>query len=644
MRDGPVLHLFGGKGGAGKSTLASAFALTLTDASPKETVLLCTSEPTHALSDVWKKRLAGKPTKLVPGKGEGGLSAYEFEVESVQARAESIRAALAGGAAKGLILGEEDVGKLVSGVMPGLEPLLGLLEVVALLESGKVDRAVVDMAGTGPTLRLFDTATLLRRAVALARGEKPTGKRKDAAPVGDTPLDLLVAELDRFWALVKDPARTAFHLVAQAEPVGEAQAKALFTGLRERGIPMAEIVVNAVEERASSPAFVGRRGLQAPHVRKFQTFDKALPVNLVQRRVDAPRGLEGLQRFAKEIAGGRETKALEFSAAEGPPALVRAPSMPPIAAPPLPPTRLIFFVGQGGVGKSSCAAAAAVTLTEKEGPVLLISTDPAHSLSDVLQSRLTDTETQVKGTKGLYARELDGAGWFSSLRKRLKELAENIFPQDAKSEFALDREMLKNLLDCAPAGVDELAALGTLTDALVQERFKRIVVDPSPASGTVRLVELPEAVRAWLSSLLGVLVKYRSKGTGPLADEISALLKHVKRFEEALSSPSEARFVVVTRGEDLAIPRTERLVEFLKGRKLAVERVLVNRVLPKSTCPKCENRRKLELAAAKNVEKKLGVHVTVAPALGRHPAGLRELKAFRTSWYALSAPAKIKAA
>jgi arsenite-transporting ATPase len=66
--------------------------------------------------------------------------------------------------------------------------------------------------------------------------------------------------------------------------------------------------------------------------------------------------------------------------------------------------------------------------------------------------------------------------------------------------------------------------------------------------------------------------------------------------------------------------------------------------LPKNICPKCENRRKLELISARNLEKKLGLPLTVAPALGRHPAGLRELKAFRTSWYALSATAKIKAA
>ena len=168
--------------------------------------------------------------------------------------------------------------------------------------------------------------------------------------------------------------------------------------------------------------------------------------------------------------------------------------MPPIAAPPLPPTRLIFFVGQGGVGKSSCAAAAAVTLTEKEGPVLLISTDPAHSLSDVLQSRLTDTETQVKGTKGLYARELDVPGWFNALRKRWQgEGGEGLRGAPARRRRAARTARCCATCSTArPPGIDELAALCVLTDALVQERFKRIVVDPVASATGVRLVELPE--------------------------------------------------------------------------------------------------------------------------------------------------------
>src|SRR5262249_49906890 len=185
-------------------------------------------------------------------------------------------------------------------------------------------------------------------------------------------------------------------------------------------------------------------------------------------------GSEALGAMAVEWLSGKETRSLEFAVAEGPPALVRAPSMPPIAAPPLPPTRLIFFVGQGGVGKSSCAAAAAVTLTEKEGPVLLISIDQAHSLSDVLQSRLTDTETQVKGTKGLYARELDTGTWFSNLRKRVKEKAEKAFEAAGRgAEIPFDRELLRNLVDTAPALLEDLPAISVLAESLLQERFKR---------------------------------------------------------------------------------------------------------------------------------------------------------------------------
>jgi arsenite/tail-anchored protein-transporting ATPase len=651
MSDARVLHFFGGKGGVGKSTLAAAYALKLAEDAPKEKVLLVSLDPARTLSDLVKKKLPAKPTKLVPGKGEGGLYMAELEPAALlKPFAAKYVPALEKAAAKGSLLTEEELGKVFAQAVPGLEELVSLLHVLELLEGKEYERVIVDCAPTSHTLRLFDLPQGLRKFLGIVKtgSDKPVasakGKKEPAATEGGY-LDEVGAKVDRLLALLKDGGRTAFHLVALAEPVPEAQTRMCFAQLRERGIPVTEILVNQVEEKGGCPACQGRRGLQAPHVRKFQALDKAVPVHLVARRELAPRGLDGLKKLSKEAMGGKETKALEFAAAEGPPALVRAPSMPPIAAPPLPPTRLIFFVGQGGVGKSSCAAAAAVTLTEKEGPVLLISTDPAHSLSDVLQSRLTDTETQVKGTKGLYARELDVNGWFNALRKRLKEKAEKAFEASPKAgEVPADLAALRNLLECAPPGIDELAALSCLTDALVQERFKRIVVDPAPMVTSMRVVELAETAKTWLGALHGVLVKHKSKGLGELADDVAALLKHVKRFEAALASPTESRFVVVTRGEELAASRTERLVEYLKEKKLQVERVLVNRVGPKSTCPKCENRRKLELNAAKAIEKKIGLPVTMAPALGRHPAGLRELKAFRTAWYALSAPVKIKAA
>ncbi|WP_434390031.1 ArsA family ATPase [Melittangium boletus] len=670
MSDARVLHFFGGKGGVGKTTLAAAYALRLVDEAPKERVLLVSLDPVRSLSDLLRKPLTARPSRVdaeegaepkpepkvkkgaKAGKGEAGLWAMELEPAALaKPFLQKYLPALQKAAVKGTHLSEEELGKLYSQATPGLEELLALWQVAELVEAGEFDRVVVDTAPTSHTLRLFDMPVALRKFLGIVKagGDRAAGgKGKKAAAVSEEQafLEEQLARAEKLLVLLKDGARSAFHLVTLAEPVPEAQTRMYFTQLRERGIPVVEVVVNQVEDREGCPTCQGRRGLQAPHVRKYQALDKTVPVHLVCKREVAPRGLELLKPFAQEWASGKETKALEFAAAEGPPALVRAPSMPPIAAPPLPPTRLIFFVGQGGVGKSSCAAAAAVTLTEKEGPVLLISTDTAHSLSDVLQSRLTDVETQVKGTKGLYARELDVPGWFTALRKRWKEKAEKAFEGAPKTgnDVPVDLLLFRNLLDAAPPGIDELAALSCLTDALVQERFKRIVVDGAPMVSNLRVVELAGIAKGWFSALHSVLSKHKAKGLGELSDDMAGFIKHIKRFEEALASPTESRFVVVTRGEELATERSARLVEYLKERKLQVERVLVNRVGPKADCPKCENRRKNELNAAKVIEKQIGLPVTVAPALGRHPAGLRELKAFRTAWYALSATAKTKAA
>jgi arsenite-transporting ATPase len=647
MSDGRILHFFAGKGGVGKTTLAAAYALNLAEKYPKEKVLLVTYDGSQSLSDLLKKKLSAKPARLVAGKGDGGLSVQEWDGALQMAPfLKKFEPAVRAAVVKGALLSEDEVAKIFAQSLPGLEETVFLLGLLDDLEDKTWDRIVVDTSPTAHTLRLVDLPAGFRKFLGLVK-PTPKGAKKDAAAGTGGFLDEVGGRVDRLVALLKDGARTGFHLVALAEPVPEAQTRTYFTRLCERGLPVAGFIVNQVEDRTGCPACQGRRGLQAPHVRKLVALDKGVGVQLVGKREVAPRGLDALKKLGKEWATGKETKALEFSAAEGPPALVRAPSMPPIAAPPIPPTRLIFFVGQGGVGKSSCAAAAAVTLTEKEGPVLLISTDPAHSLSDVLQSRLTDTETQVKGTKGLYARELDVVTWFANLRKRWKEKAEKAFDTAAGkgADVTYDREVLRNLLDSAPSAIDELAALSTLTDALVQERFKRIVVDPAPAGAMVRVVELPQIALGWLEAIAASVSRYRARGMADLADDVAAMIKHIQRFEKALGSPTESRFVVVSRGEELAASRTERLVDALQKRKLAVERVLVNRVLPKSTCPRCENRRKGELAAAKVMEKRIGLPITVAPALGRHPAGLRELKAFRTAWYALSAPAaKIKAA
>src|SRR5258706_106988 len=114
MSDEQVLHFFGGKGGAGKTTLSTAFAINLSDRLGKDRVLLGSIEPNGGLAGLVKKKLSGKPTKLQAGKGVGGLWAVELE-QSVLAEEwnKGYRAALQASAVKGVILDEGDVAKLL---------------------------------------------------------------------------------------------------------------------------------------------------------------------------------------------------------------------------------------------------------------------------------------------------------------------------------------------------------------------------------------------------------------------------------------------------------------------------------------------------------------------------------------------------
>lgn len=352
MSAGPKLHFFAGKGGAGKTLLATAQSLNLLDANGKERVLLVSFEQNGGLADLLKRKLAPKPQKLLPGKGNGGLSVVELELPALgEALAAAWKPKFLASVTRGAALSEDELKKLLEASLTNLGEVAAMFHLLELAESEEWDRVVVDGLSTSHTIRMLDHGANVRRMTALVRGEKLGRPAKSAPARPPLPVDEVAARADALVALLKDPKRFALHVCSIAEPVADGQTRLLVKALTDRAIPMDEIVVDMIEERSESREVANRRGLQAPHVRKYQTLHPK--VELVQRRIIGPRGLDEVKKFAKEWSTGKETRALAFLPAEAPPALVRAPSMPPIAAPPLPPTRFIFFVGAGGVGKNS---------------------------------------------------------------------------------------------------------------------------------------------------------------------------------------------------------------------------------------------------------------------------------------------------
>jgi arsenite-transporting ATPase len=142
-------------------------------------------------------------------------------------------------------------------------------------------------------------------------------------------------------------------------------------------------------------------------------------------------------------------------------------------------------------------------------------------------------------------------------------------------------------MELAPPGIDELFGLVSVVEA--RDHFPLIIMDTAPTGHAVRLLEMPDAARAWVQVLLRVLLKYRSLvRPGQLASELVALSKSIRGLQELLRNPHATRFIVVTRAA--AVPRleTERLLDRLRRLRLAVPAVIVNAMtLAPGRCTLC---------------------------------------------------------
>jgi arsenite-transporting ATPase len=159
--------------------------------------------------------------------------------------------------------------------------------------------------------------------------------------------------------------------------------------------------------------------------------------------------------------------------------------------------QLSFFGGKGGVGKTTCAASAAVRAANEGARVLIVSTDPAHSLADALEQQLGPEARRVRGASGeLYAAELDA----DRALGRWLRARDEAFHTIASRGTYLDDEDIDRLLSLSFPGVDELVGLVELTRLANVRPYDEVIVDTAPTGHTLRLLEMPETLGAWRRS------------------------------------------------------------------------------------------------------------------------------------------------
>ncbi|CAN7283678.1 arsenical pump-driving ATPase [Polaromonas sp. LjRoot131] len=227
------------------------------------------------------------------------------------------------------------------------------------------------------------------------------------------------------------------------------------------------------------------------------------------------------------------------------------------------PTRYLFFTGKGGVGKTSLSTATALSLADAGKKVLLVSTDAASNLDEMLGIELRNIPTPVPGAPGLSVLNIDPDTAAESYRQRV--LAQ-MSPQASEAELSAVREQLSGACTTEIASFDEFASL--LADDA--NHLDHIVFDTAPTGHTLRLLSLP---KAWSGFLDG-----NDHGASCLGPH-SGLKMQEARFKaalEALGDPAKTTVLLVTRPDRGAIAEAARTSGELRALSLNNQRLVVN--------------------------------------------------------------------
>lgn len=248
-----------------------------------------------------------------------------------------------------------------------------------------------------------------------------------------------------------------------------------------------------------------------------------------------------------------------------------------------PETRLILYVGKGGVGKTTAAAATGVRAAELGHRTLVVSTDIAHSLGDVLDVELGAEPSDLGG--GLYAQEINvleevRRSW-GKIQGQLAEFLRNEGVPDVQADE----------LAIVP-GMEEVASLIQIRRKLRTGEFDCIVVDAAPTGETVRLLSMPETFE-WYAARIQEWRGRLTRFVGPFLDgllpdlnvvEVMAdLAARVKELRLVLADPRRSSYRIVVTPDRMVLKEAQRAETYLNVFGYPIDAVILNRVLAPQT-------------------------------------------------------------
>jgi arsenite-transporting ATPase len=246
--------------------------------------------------------------------------------------------------------------------------------------------------------------------------------------------------------------------------------------------------------------------------------------------------------------------------------------------------RIALHTGKGGVGKTTISAATAVACAAGGARTLLVSTDPAHSIADVLGTPVHGDPTPVDGVPRLWSAQVDTRGRFEQSWSHIRDYLVGVLSARGMAEVQAEELVVL-------PGAEEIVALLELRRLAASGDFDAIVVDCAPTGETLRLLALPETIGFYAQRLLGapqrVLRSIAASFTGlpgapsaSVRDAVGELLSELMAARALLADPEITGVRLVLTPERMVVAEARRLFTALSLHGFRVDAVTVNRLLP----------------------------------------------------------------